>query len=132
MKKDKVKEKKPDKSVKTFLLKCVAGLAAGLVNGLFGGGGGMIIVPCLRYLLKYGTEYAHATAIAVILPLSVVSGIFYAAFGNAELLPTVYTTVGVTAGGAVGAFLLKKLSAKPISLIFAAVMAAAGIKMIFF
>ncbi len=113
-------------------LKIVAGLAAGLINGLFGGGGGMIIVPCLKYLLKYETSAAHATAIAVILPLSVLSGIFYTAFGNFEWTPTVFVTIGVTIGGIAGAFLLKKLSSTPITLIFSIVMAAAGVKMLFF
>ncbi|MBO4594177.1 MAG: TSUP family transporter, partial [Clostridia bacterium] len=49
-------------------LKIIVGIIAGLINGLFGGGGGMIVVPCLKYLLKYETDSAHATAIAVILP----------------------------------------------------------------
>ena len=113
-------------------LKTAVGLVAGLINGLFGGGGGMIVVPCLKYFLKYKTDAAHATAIAVILPISVLSGIFYTAFGNFEWYSALFTTVGVTAGGTVGAFLLKKLSAKPITLIFSVVMALAGVKMLFF
>lgn len=113
-------------------LKAVVGLIAGLINGIFGGGGGMIVVPCLKYLLKYETEAAHATAIAVILPLSVLSGIFYAAFGNFEWQSAVFTTVGVTVGGIFGAVLLKKLSPSPITLIFSALMAVAGVKMLFF
>ena len=92
----------------------------------------MIVVPCLKYLLKYETGAAHATAIAVILPLSVLSGIFYAVFGNFQVDATVFVTVGVIAGGIVGAVLLKKLSSAPITLIFSAVMAAAGIKLLFF
>lgn len=113
-------------------LKILSGLLAGLVNGLFGGGGGMIIVPCLTGLLNYDANSAHATAIAVILPLSVLSGIFYTAFGDFRILPTVFTAIGVTAGGIAGAILLKKLSSKPLTVIFATVMAAAGVKMLFF
>ncbi|MEG9429476.1 MAG: sulfite exporter TauE/SafE family protein [Christensenellaceae bacterium] len=113
-------------------LKTVVGLIAGFINGLFGGGGGMIVVPCLKYLLKYETDSAHATAIAVILPLSVLSGIFYAAFGNVVWEPTLFTTIGVTVGGIMGAVLLKKLSPPPITLIFSAVMAIAGVKMLLF
>lgn len=113
-------------------LKTVVGLIAGLINGLFGGGGGMIVVPCLKYLLKYETDSAHATAIAVILPLSVLSGIFYAAFGNVVWEPALFTTIGVTIGGIVGAVLLKKLSSVPITLIFSVVMALAGVKMLLF
>lgn len=127
-----MKAKPKGEKAKKNALKVVAGLFAGLVNGLFGGGGGMIVVPCLKYLLKYETGAAHATAIAVILPLSVLSGIFYAVFGNFQVDATVFVTVGVIAGGIVGAVLLKKLSSAPITLIFSAVMAAAGIKLLFF
>ena len=122
------KHAKTNKTVKKIL----TGALAGTVNGLFGGGGGMIVVPALKYLLDRKTETAHATAIAVILPLSVLSGIFYAAFGKVMMPDAVYVTLGVTAGGVVGAFLLKRLSAKPITLIFSAVMAVAGVKMLFF
>ena len=128
-----MKGKKIFKSaVKTTWVQLLAGALAGLVNGLFGGGGGMIIVPSLKHLLNYKTNAAHATAIAVILPLSVLSGIFYTVFGSFEWQPALFTSVGVLAGGVFGATLLKKLSSKPVSLIFSAVMAVAGVKMLFF
>lgn len=110
----------------------LTGLLAGLANGLFGGGGGMIVVPSLRYLLKYDAANAHATAIAVILPVSVLSGVFYTAFGNFEWTPVIFTTFGVLIGGIIGAILLKKLSSVPLTVIFSAVMAAAGLKMLLF
>ena len=49
-----------------------------------------------------------------------------------EFAPVFFTALGVTVGGATGAFLLKKLKSKWITLIFSAVMAVAGIKMLFF
>ena len=136
---DKIKEtngridnKKSAKKDKKTFLKFLSGLLAGFINGLFGGGGGMVVVPSLRYLLGYKTNSAHATAIAVILPLSVLSGAFYTAFGNFEFEPTVFCTIGVTIGGVIGAFLLKKLSSKPLTVIFSVVMAVAGVKMLLF
>ena len=119
-------------TAKISIIKLAAGALAGLINGLFGGGGGMIIVPSLKYVLRYKTNSAHATAIAVILPLSVLSGIFYTVFGNFEWQPALFTTAGVLAGGIFGAVLLKKLSSTPLTLIFSAVMAIAGVKMLFF
>lgn len=113
-------------------LKLATGAIAGFINGLFGGGGGMIVVPCLKYLLKYETGMAHATAIAVILPLSVLSGLFYTFFGDFSWESAVFTTLGVIAGGIMGAFLLKKLTSKPLTLIFSVIMAIAGVKMLFF
>ncbi len=110
----------------------LTGVLAGLCNGLFGGGGGMIVVPMLTLLLKMPEKNAHATAILIILPLSLLSGLFYAAFGSFAWRVGLPVTVGVTAGGALGALLLKKLSSKWVVVIFAAVMAAAGAKMLFF
>ena len=110
----------------------ITGIIAGTVNGLFGGGGGMIVVPMLMIFLKKEAKTAHATAILIILPLSIVSAIFYALFGSLDVSVALPTTIGVAVGGAIGAFLLSKLSSKYIVIIFAAVMVAAGVKMLFF
>jgi len=113
------------------LFAVLCGVGAGVANGLFGGGGGMIVVPMLTGLLKYPTKSAHATAILIILPLSIVSGLFYVAFGIQVkvLLPVL---IGVIAGGILGALLLNKISNKWITVIFAVLMAAAGVKMLLF
>lgn len=108
------------------------GIITGVVNGLFGGGGGMIVVPMLTFLSKLPSKNAHATALIIILPVCIVSGIFYAVFGNFRLDVGLPVTIGVVAGGIVGAFLLKKLPPKWVTLIFAVVMLAAGVKMLFF
>ena len=109
-----------------------AGALAGFANGLFGGGGGMIIVPLLIFLLKFPPKAAHATAILIILPLSVLSGIFYIAFGKLEIFMLLSAGGGVIAGGALGALLLSRLSSKWVVIVFSIAMAAAGIKMLFF
>lgn len=125
--------KKNNKNKKTtFLLYGIIGVSAGLVNGLFGGGGGMIVVPMLIMLLGLEPKRAHATAILIILPLSIVSGLFYAAFGNLQADIAIPVGLGVVAGGVVGAFLLSKISSKWLIIIFSVVMAAAGVKMLFF
>ena len=109
----------------------LAGLAIGVVTGLFGAGGGMLTVPALTFIAKFDEKHSHATAIAVILPLCLISSVVYAlgaTFENGVVLPTV---IGVTIGGAIGAFLLKKMSNGAISFLFYALMLFAGLKMIF-
>ena len=114
------------------LMKILTGSVAGIANGLFGGGGGMIVVPMLNFLLKYENKHSHATALLIILPLSIVSGLLYTIFGNFNINSGVPTVIGVVLGGIIGALLLKNLSSKVIVIIFSVVMLIAGIKMLVF
>lgn len=54
----------------------VAGAAAGAVNGLFGAGGGMLLVPLLTLLTQTRDEEVFPTSVAVILPICVISLLF--------------------------------------------------------
>ncbi len=129
VKKQKEKEKSP---VKKFWLSILVGGVTGFVNGIFGGGGGMLVVPMLNYILGYNQKEAHATAILIILPLSIASGLFYSAYGKVDVKIFFPVAIGVVAGGVVGALLLKKLSSKWVLIIFSLVMAFAGIKLLIF
>ena len=116
---------------KQNILLTLSGIFTGAVNGVFGGGGGMIAVPLLNSLLQKPTNVSHATAILVILPISFASGIMYLFNGYFDAELFIAVGLGVLAGGFFGAELLGKLSAGSITLIFAIIMFAAGIKMIF-
>lgn len=131
MEKQTLQNNKPTKKKEIFY-ECITGSVTGLVNGLFGGGGGMIVVPILTMLLNVPPKVAHATAILVILPLSVASGVFYALFGNIDFSIAIPVGIGVVVGGIIGAFLLSKLSSKIVIIIFSVVMAVAGVKMLAF
>lgn len=108
----------------------VCGAAVGAANSLFGGGGGMLAVPLLT---KTGLDEkrAHATAILLILPVSLLSFILYAWQGLYDPSVLIPTSLGVTSGGFLGAKLLGKLPVKTVNLIFAALQAAAGIFLFF-
>ncbi|NMA33353.1 MAG: sulfite exporter TauE/SafE family protein [Clostridiaceae bacterium] len=113
-----------------FVLCALIGIVTGLANGLFGSGGGTIAVPAMVHLLRVEEHRAHATAIAVILPLTVVSSVFYIIKGYADWEMTVNVTLGGLAGGYIGAKLLNRCPDKLLRKIFAVFMAAAGLKMI--
>ena len=110
------------------LLSAIFGVAVGAANGLFGGGGGMIAVPALT-LTGVPSKKAHATAIAIILPLSLISGAVYLAKGAADPSVILPSCAGVIVGGIVGALLLKKINSRGLSLLFYALMIAAGLKL---
>ena len=109
----------------------LCGGAVGAANSLFGGGGGMIAVPMLQSV-GLDEKGAHATAILLILPVSLFSFVFYAWKGLYDFSVLIPTAIGVTAGGAVGAKLLGRLPVKTVNIIFAFLQAAAGIFMFFF
>ena len=108
----------------------LGGAAVGAVTGPRGGGGGMLAVPILQ---KAGLEEraAHATAIAVIAPASLISGIVYLVEGLVPMPLFVPVALGVFLGGALGAKLLNRLPLKAVSLIFELVMLAAGVRLLF-
>jgi hypothetical protein len=108
----------------------VCGLFIGFTNGFFGGGGGLICVPVLTRALKLKQKSAHATAILIILPLSLISSLVYLRAGAFQIDAGLSAAAGVIAGGVLGALLLKKLSNKAAGIIFAFIMIAAGVRLI--
>ena len=106
------------------------GVAVGLANGLFGGGGGMLAVPVLK---KTGLDAkrAHATAILVILPISFLSVALYFWQGLYDFSVLIPTALGVTAGGFLGATVLGKLPTKTVNAVFAVLQAIAGLFLFF-
>ena len=108
-----------------------SGIVIGVVNGFFGGGGGLIAVPILERVAGQKTKSAHATAILIILPISLVSAVIYIVRGKFVWQTGLPVGAGVIAGGILGALLLSKLSNRIIRLLFALVMLAAGVKLLF-
>lgn len=108
----------------------VCGLAVGAANSLFGGGGGMIAVPLLKNT-GLDAKRAHATAILLILPISLLSFVFYVRRGFYDASVLIPTALGVTAGGFLGAKLLGKLPLKAVNLAFASLQLAAGLFLFF-
>ncbi|MDD2502990.1 MAG: sulfite exporter TauE/SafE family protein [Clostridia bacterium] len=106
------------------------GLAAGLCNGLFGAGGGMVVVPAMVHILKLDEHDAHATAIAVILPLVGISSYIYFKNGFLDFSTSWPVAAGGAVGGALGASLLNRIPSKWLHRIFGLFMIAAAVRMI--
>jgi uncharacterized membrane protein YfcA len=113
-----------------YLKYALIGLVTGMANGMFGSGGGTIAVPSMVHLLGAKEHRAHATAISVILPLTIVSSVLYISKGFADWGLTLKVTAGGLAGGYIGAKLLNICPENILRKIFAIFMAAAGIRMI--
>lgn len=106
-------------------------VAIGFVNGMLGGGGGMLCVPLLAIGLKLTEKESHANAIFVILLTSIASCVVYLTKGYFDVSQGFFVMEGVIFGGIIGAMLLTKLSNKVISVIFYLLMLGAGIRLLF-
>ena len=109
----------------------VGGVLAGFINGFLGGGGGVVIVSLLLAVLKLDQKKSQSTALLIILPLTVVSAAVYLICGNVDWHTVLWTTLGVVAGGVLGALLLKRLQGNAVKMIFAVILVLGGIKMFF-
>ena len=108
----------------------IAGIITGFLNGLFGAGGGMIIVPLLERVGKVEKHKAHATAIAIILPISLISVGVYVFKGSVPWDIVIYLTAGGAVGGFIGAKLLPKISGVWLRRVFALFILTAALRMI--
>jgi len=107
------------------------GLLVGLANGLFGAGGGSVLVPALERFKPLKTHKAHATALAVILPLSVISALVYIWGVEVDWPAVGFVSAGGVIGGVLGARLLRKISAGWLNMLFGLFLAAGAIRMLF-
>ena len=119
------------KSIKEKLKCPLIGVATGFLNGIFGSGGGTAVVLFMEKFLNLDEQKSHATAIAIILPLTVVSLFFYTKNGYFNPKLVILTSAGGVFGGLTGAMLLKKMKPKYIRLVFGICMIAAAVRMVF-
>ena len=88
----------------------LVGIGAGIFAGLFGKGGGIVIVPLLVAFFKYEPKKAAATSLAALqLPVGLPSVVIYAENGHLNLLYAAYIAVGILFGALIGSKLGVKL-----------------------
>lgn len=97
----------------------ISGSAAGLVNGFFGGGGGMVLVPMLVSFCGLPRQKAFATSISIILPLCLLSSSIYFLHGNLSISAAAPYLFGGFVGGLLGGRLFKRVSMTWLRRIFA-------------
>ena len=93
----------------SIVILAVFGAITGLLSGLFGIGGGVLLVPMLVMFLGYQQRLAAGTSVAAILPAAVVGGIGYAVQGNVDWVAAVLLAIGIVIGAQIGSYLLSKV-----------------------
>lgn len=106
------------------------GTAAGLFSGLFGVGGGVLIVPLLVLLLGFEQRLATGTSLAAIVVIAAVAAATHGGYGNVRLEEGVLVGVPAVAGVLLGTELQQRISTKAISLIFAAMLVVVAVDLL--
>jgi uncharacterized membrane protein YfcA len=105
------------------------GVIAGFTSGLFGVGGGIIIVPALVMVARFPHKLATGTSLGAIVPISVAGIVGYATAGEVDWAAAACVSVGAVAGAVAGTRWLLRISTPVLQLGFATAMVLTAAKM---
>ncbi len=112
--------------MKTILV----GLAAGFLSGLFGVGGGILMVPAMVIVLGVAQKLAHGTSLAAVLPISLAGVVGYALDDKIDWPVLGLLAVGAVAGAVVGTHILHRLPQRTVGFAFAALLVATALRLL--
>jgi hypothetical protein len=116
----------PQRSLKLIAI----GTLAGLFSGLFGVGGGSVIVPLLMLWLAYGERAATATSLAAIVFIAGFAAAAQGAYGNVRPLDALLVGGPALLGVLAGTWLQQRISQRAIALLFALVLIASAVELV--
>jgi uncharacterized membrane protein YfcA len=106
------------------------GTAAGVFSGLFGVGGGTVMVPLLVLWLGYGPREATGTSLAAIVFIAGFAAATQGAYGNVHVLDAILIGVPAVGGVLIGTWLQQRMPTRSISLLFAVVLVASAAELL--
>jgi uncharacterized protein len=106
------------------------GTLAGVFSGLFGVGGGSVIVPLLVLWLGYDERSATATSLAAIVFIAGFAAAVQGAYGNVRVLDALLVGAPAVVGVLIGTKLQQRLNTRAIALLFAAVLVASAVELV--
>jgi uncharacterized protein len=125
--------KKNTMDIQTMLIIILVGIAAGVLGGLVGVGGGIIIVPALVYFIGFSQKTAQGTSLGLImLPVGILGVLQYYKQGHVDFRVVGILAIGFLLGSYFGSKIALSLPQETIKKIFAVLMIIIAIKMLFF
>ena len=116
--------------VPRYLQLVVIGTAAGVFSGLFGVGGGTIIVPLLIAWLAYGEREATGTSMVAIFLIAIVAVAIQAAYGNVSWVDAIVIGIGGTVGAVLGTALQQRVPERAVAGMFSILLFAVAIELV--
>jgi uncharacterized protein len=119
-------------NLQTILILVLVGIAAGILGGLVGVGGGIIIVPSLVYFLSFSQKAAQGTSLGLLLlPVGILAVLQYYKQGFVDIKIVGFLALGFLAGSYFGSKIALSLSQETVKKIFAILLLVIGFKMLF-
>jgi uncharacterized membrane protein YfcA len=119
-------------SIYTFFVLVMIGIAAGVLGGMFGLGGGIIMIPALVYLLGMSQHGAQGTSVAIMLPpIGIMAAYNYYKAGEINIKYALIIAAAFIIGGYFGSQLALQLSTNVLKKVFAVVMIIFAVRMFF-
>jgi uncharacterized membrane protein YfcA len=113
-----------------FTKLALTGTAGGLFSGLFGVGGGSVVVPLLLLWLAYGEREAAATSLGAIVLIAGFAAVAQGLYGNVDLRDGLLVGVPAVGGVLAGTWLQQRVPADAISLAFAVLLLVAAVRLV--
>lgn len=119
--------------MQTIIILVLIGIAAGMLSGMIGIGGGVIIVPALVYFLAFSQKSAQGTSLGLLLlPVGILGLMNYYRQGHVDLKVILIIAIGFVAGSFFGSKISLGMSDEKVKRLFAIVLMLVAIKMLFF
>jgi uncharacterized membrane protein YfcA len=106
------------------------GVLAGLASGLFGVGGGVVIVPGLVMVAAFGQRLAHGTSLTAIVPIALAGAIGYATAGEVDLVAAAFMAGGAVVGAPLGVAALARIPQRWLQLAFGVLLVLAAVRLV--
>ena len=107
------------------------GLGAGFLSGLFGVGGGILVVPALVVLMRMDQRLANGTSLGAVLPISISSLVTYWSHDNVDWHLVVWLAIGALGGAVLGTRLLHVIPHKTLGYLFVVILAVTAVRLFF-
>lgn len=107
----------------------VVGLGAGLLSGMFGVGGGILVVPALVLLLHMDQRRANGTSLGAVLPISLSSLITYWSHGNVDWWMAVWLAIGALIGAVFGTRWIHSIPRRTLGYLFAFILVITAVRL---
>lgn len=113
-----------------LLSAALVGVGAGFLSGLFGVGGGILMVPGLVLLMGLDQRLAHGVSLTAVVPIAVSSTLSYALADEVDWAVAACLALGALGGAVLGTHLLARLRHRVLGIAFTALMIATAVRML--